>query len=371
LRAAILASASQKAACMRTFALALAVFAGGCLTTQYSGDPNMGTGADGGSGGFGSEHDGGGGGPVGNNGPTSSITSNQSWSGLVNIMQNTSIEAGATVDVAAGTLINVATGAAITVKGTLTVNGTDGSHVIFNPMQQGASWGGVVVASGGSLQLNYADLNYTQTPLSSNAGAASVNVSHAQFLHYTGMGSQIASNATFDHLRVEFGSGEGFAVNGAAGTLVTVTDSVIHQTGGDALIVNGAGDFTFQYNHVYGNGGNTTQLSGQHCACHFSSTGTFTVDHNILEKSQVGFMAGGMNAQSKVMYNNFVSNPEAVYSGLGAISAGADLSHNFWDGSPPAISGNTTNQGTAGTAYYSTALPTYTAADPTSVGPRS
>jgi hypothetical protein len=78
-----------------------------------------------------------------------------------------------------------------------------------------------------------------------------------------------------------------------------------------------------------------------------------------------------MNATSKVMYNNFSSNPEAIYSSLGAINATADLSHDYWGAAtPPAITGNTTNQGTAGTAYYSTALPLYTAGDMTSVGPR-
>jgi hypothetical protein len=324
----------------------------------------------------GSEHNTDGGTGPSSNTDGATATGTTTWTGLVNLTGTTLVDTGTTVTVAPGAMITVAPSASIIVKGTLQVQGTAASKVIFAPAQQGMSWGGIIADVGGSIDVKYADITYTTVPISCKAGAAQCKASYAQLLHYTGYGMQISENATFDHMRVEFGGGDGIVFNGTAAQTVTITDSTFHATGGDSIVANGAGNLTFQFNHVYGDGGITTTASGQHCACHFGSTGTMLIDHNIFEKSQVGFMAGGMNGTSKVIYNNFASNPEAAYSGLGAINAAADLSHNYWGVAPPAkpnpdITGNTTNQGAAGTAYFANPLPLYTPNDANSVGPRS
>jgi hypothetical protein len=365
---------------MRNLALVLAVFVGGCLTSQYDpmGGGNMmnngngGSGGGGGAGGGGGSAGGGGvggaggaggaGGGGGGSGLSGSITSNQTWDGMVQIGGSISIEAGATVTVAAGALVNVMPGANISVKGTLITQGTAASPATFNTMQQGSSWGGIIVQAGGTANLSYANIEYTTVPFSCVTGAAQCKADHTQLLNFTGVGMSLTESATFSYMRVEFGGSDGISFQGSAGQTVTITDSTFHQTGGDAIVADGAGNLVFQYNHVYGNGGATP---GQHCACHFDSTGTFTVDHNLFEQSSVGFMASSMDAQSKVMYNNFENNP-SIYSSAGGtnVSAQADLSHNYWGSStPPAIPGNTTNQGTAGTAYYATAIAT-------GIGPR-
>jgi hypothetical protein len=85
------------------------------------------------------------------------------------------------------------------------------------------------------------------------------------------------------------------------------------------------------------------------------------VDHNDFTGSSVGFMASGMNAMSKVNFNNFNGNA-SVYSppGTATLSPSADLSKNYWGGAPPNLAPNTTNQrnaqGLPTDAYYDNAV---------------
>ena len=233
------------------------------------------------------------------------------------------VAAGATLTVAAGTPVLVAAGKSISIAGSLKVQGTAASMARFDPAVANGEWGGITIKSGGSGDLAYAAITYTNVPLTCSAGALLCTADHSNFQHYSGIGMSISAKATFSHVLVENGGGDGITCSTPAGQGVTITDSIFHLTGGDSIVVNGAGDLTFQYNHVYGNGGATTAMSGQHCACHFNSTGTFLVDHNTFELSQVGFMASEMNAQSKVNNNNFLNNPEAKWSPAGAAARSA------------------------------------------------
>lgn len=316
----------------------------GCLGQQYTAPPGGG-GEDGGQPGNGPTPDmarapstadlaG-----VTGTGVSGTLSADASWSTLINISGDTTIAPGVTITVTPGTVVSVASGANLIVGGKLLVQGTQAMPVKLTPAAAMGSWGGISVKSGGSLDVAYATIEYAVTPLASLAGAQLVKLDHTQLLHYTGVGAQIGSAATFSYVRVEFGGSDGITVVAGANDLVTITDSIFHSTGGDATVVN-AGNLTFNHNSVYGdtpNGG-----AGLHCACHYSSTGTFLVDHNDFYDSVYGFMASNMGAASKVNNNNFYQNGNGYGTADGSpVSAGVDLTNNYWGGgAPPTIMGN-------------------------------
>ena len=238
----------------------------------------------------------------------------------------------------AGTVVSVTPGVSLVVKGSLATVGSAASHVIFNPATAGMSWGGIIVQSGGSLDLAYTDVNTTNVPLTCNTGTVKCKADHTAFLGFTGVGMSISTSAVFSFVEVASGGSDGISAQTLAADTISITDSKFHTTGGDAIVMNGAGNLTFDHNHVYATVAGATP--GQHCACHFNSTGTFLVTFNDFEGSTVGFMASQMNAASKVNNNNFITNTYATSDGTG-VNAGASLINNYWGGgAPPAIMGN-------------------------------
>ena len=338
---------------MRKYALLIALFSFpmiGCLPPLNDGSP--GSTPDGGStttpkgdmagpGGQGADQ----GGTPGT-GVSGTITTDTTWSGLTNVSGAVTVASGATLTISAGSLVSIAAGADIHIQGSLVAAGTSASPVLFQSVQQGTAWGSLLVESGGSIDLTYADIEYANVPISCATGAVKCTADHTKLEHFSGQGMMIATSATFTHMDVELGGSDGISFQGTAGQTVTITDSIFHATGGDAIVADGAGNLTFQYNHVYGNGDGTNQTpTGQHCACHFDSSGTFTVDHNLFEKSSVGFMASQMNAQSHVNMNNFETNQALASPASGAPSSLADLKNNYWGTAtcPASINGNTTS----------------------------
>jgi hypothetical protein len=327
---------------------------GGSSGSAGAGGSGSGSGGGGGSGGP-ADGSGGSGGSPGSSGGTNAsgtLSANTTWSGLTSVTGDVTVAKGATLTIAAGALVKFSAGKALIVNGSLKVVGTAASLVTMQPDPLPGSWGGVQVSAGGSAQISYATLNYPQTALTCSTGAAACNADHTNVTNYSGLGIMLQSSATLDHVKVENGGGGGlYAVAGATDT-VKVTNSIFHATGGDA-VTSDSGNFTFQFNHSYGNGGGTPQV---HCACHFDTMGTLLVDHNDFDDTSVGFMASNMGDLSKVNYNNFSANAEVWSPASGNVNAKADLSKNYWgSATAPVIGGNTTNQkvnGLPADAFY-------------------
>src|SRR5262249_31574645 len=85
----------------------------------------------------------------------SSTDQNETWSDGKVIDGSVSIASGVTVTIAPGAKITIAAGASIVVKGTLSTS-SSGSHAVLG--DGNAKWGGIVVASGGTLALDGVDL---------------------------------------------------------------------------------------------------------------------------------------------------------------------------------------------------------------------
>jgi hypothetical protein len=354
---------------MRLSALAvgLALVVTGCTTTAY--DPgNGGSGGTGGGGSAGSGGGGSGGGGSGGGGGGSStggvgtdksgtLSADQTWSGAITISGDVTVAAGVTLTIADGTLIQVAAGKALLVAGTLNIQGTSATGVSFTPNPTPGTWDGVQVQQGGAATISYTTFNYPTTGLSCAAGTTTCAMDHSKVLNYSSVGVTLMGTATMDHITVDTGGSGGLLIQGGATDTVTITDSIFHHTGGDAVIAD-AGNMTLQYSHIYGDaaGGG----AGVHCATHIASTGVILADHNILEDANYGLMASNMAATSKINYNNFLNygsgSTGGAYSEAAGtlITAGVDLTNNYWNGqAPPTGTGTTLTT----TTYQTTQVP--------------
>jgi hypothetical protein len=169
------------------------------------------------------------------------------------------------------------------------------------------------------------------------------------------MGMQIQSAATFDWLKLEntSGGGGGIYITAGATDLVTINNSLFHDTGGDAVTCD-SGNMTMRYSHMLAAtpGGS----SGIHCATHFATTGTINMDHNVMENANWGIMASGLNAASKINDNNFEgygtmgdTGPWTPSMPPTPLTTGLDMTNNYWNGTAaPTNTGATTTTMYAG-----------------------
>ena len=350
------------------FGVLLAV--SGCVSTAYdpgsggaggTGGGGAGGGGSGGAGGGGSAGSGGGGSGGGSGGvganKSGPITSDQTWSGAISDSGDVTVNPGVTLTIADGALVQVAAGKSILVQGTLKVTGTSATGVNFAPNPTPGTWDGIQVQSGGSATISYATLKYPTTGLSCATGAVGCAMDHSKVLNYSSTGLSLSVTATIDHVTVDTGGSGGVVVLAGANDTVTITDSIFHHTGGDAVVVD-SGNITLKYSHMYGDmvGGS----SGVHCATHLATMGVVLADHNILEDANYGLMASGMAASSKINLNNFVGygsgSTGGAYSPAGAttITPGVDLTNNYWNGqAPPTNTGTTLTT----TMYQTTEVP--------------
>ena len=341
---------------LSTLAFGLILIVSGCTTTAY--DPGTGGGGGGGAGGGGSAGSGGGGtagsgggGSGGGSGggvgadKSGTLSADETWTGAINVTGDVTVASGVTLTIADGALVQVAAGKAILVQGTLKIAGTSATGVIFTPNPTPGTWDGIQVQSGGAATISYAQLKYPTTGLSCATGAATCAMDHSGVLNYSSTGLSIQAPAAFDHITVDTGGSGGIVIAGGASDTITITDSIFHHTGGDAVIMD-SGNVTLQYSHVYGDmtGGN----AGVHCATHIATMGVVLEDHNIFEDANYGLMASGMAATSKINLNNFVGygsgSTGGAYSPAGAttITPGVDLTNNYWNGQAPPTNTGTT-----------------------------
>jgi hypothetical protein len=335
--------------------------ASGCVTTAY--DPGSGGGASGGTGGGASGGSGGGGSGGGGGGATGTpksgtISADETWSGAISVTGDVTIASGATVTIADGTLIQVGGGFQIIVNGAITVSGTAAAGVSFMPNPTPGTWDGIQVNAGGKANLSWATFQYPTTALACASGAAICQADHIKVTNFTATGITVQSAATFAHITVETGGAGGLLESAGAADTVTITDSIFHHTGGDAVIVS-SGNLTLSYSHIYGDaaGGN----SGVHCATHITTTGVVLADHNILEDANYGLMASSMAATSKLNLNNILGYGSGTTGGAYIeatpgvkLDPGVDLTNNYWNGQAPP-----TNTGTTlvTTTYQNTQVP--------------
>jgi hypothetical protein len=208
------------------------------------------------------------------------ITGDTTWSGTHEVLEATTIDPGITVTVTAGTTITVKSGVAITVQGTLAIHGATGSVVTIAPAAGAASFGGINLPSGGTLDMTYAVVT----------------------------GTSITT------------SGSGVA---------TIRDSQLSHAPGDLLIMNG-GTIDVQYSAI---GVEPPSLDTTHCDLHFGGVGgnAITFTHSNVSSSAYGamFYAG---QSANFTYDNWFSNQTNVDTQPGI---NGDFSNGYFQGAAP------------------------------------
>lgn len=227
---------------------------------------------------------------------------NETWADGKQLSASVTIKAGATVDITPGATVTAGPAVSITVKGTLTVKAS-ANHAKLT----GANWAGIVVASGGTLNIDGLDITnaeigmWTQTgnvdatilnssitnaatPFKMEPGSK-LTVTKSTVAKSTGQ-SAIAGTFVASYLAYDKGSSEGLELNDPAGSM-TISDSTLTGVGGGDYVVSRAGALVkVEY----------TTITGSHCGFHFNAVDKFIIDHVSDDQNSYGAMLYGSGA---------------------------------------------------------------------------
>lgn len=181
------------------------------------------------------------------------VAADATWTGTVNVVNQLTVDRGATLTIAAGTTVRIAEGASIVAQGTVNVQGTKASGVQISPTTATGHHNGFSIPSGGVLQMSYA--------------------------------IQVGGNLE------------------VTGGRLTVTDSKMSRALGDLLVVN-AGTVDMSYSQIGADEGSDST----HCDGHFGGGGiTIKLAHSNLAKAAYGLMLYGGSAVD-LTYDNWFGN---------------------------------------------------------------
>ncbi len=252
------------------------------------------------------------------------------WADGQAITSSVTIGAGATVTIDPAATVNVATGVTITVLGTLTA-----SSATTHAKLTGTSWAGIVVGSGGTLQLDGVDLVSPTTAIDVRMGAVAaeyddgtisaatspfdieaggmLTTKHATVTGTLGS-SSVAGSLTTSYLDYDSNGHAGITTTAPAAQL-SVEDSTLHGSGpvADFLVsAGGAAKFHVAY----------TNISNVHCGFHFDTVSEFDVSHSNIDGNAWGFMLYGSGGAGPftVTYSNMYSNTSYDYEVQGTNS---------------------------------------------------
>ena len=238
----------------------------------------------------------------------------ETWTDGKMIPASVTIMAGATVDIAPGATVTAATGVSITVKGTLSVKAAS-----LHAKLTGTNWTGIVVASGGTLNVDGLDIenaengmwaqtgNLDATMLDSSISSAAgpfkmeagskLTFTKSSVLKSTGA-SQIAGTFAASYMAYDKGSSEGLELNDAVGSM-TISDSTLTGVGGGDYVVSRAGALVkVEY----------TTITGAHCGLHFDAVDKFVIDHVSDDQNSYGAMLYGSGAGPNQILSSNIRN---------------------------------------------------------------
>ena len=268
--------------------------------------------------------------------PPVMTTTNTTWANGQTIAQSTVIMAGVTVTIAPGATVNLASGVTITVQGLL-VGTSNATHAQLT----GTSWGGIVVAGGGTLNVDSVDLANAKTAIEVQAGAAmaeyddgiisgssqpfsvdkggALSTSHAEVTGTKGS-SIISGGFTASYLNYDSNGYEGIVASDPTAVL-SIEDSTLFGAGtatADMVVADTAASVHLAY----------TEIKEVHCAFHFNDPTAFDISYMNIHDNSYGFMLYGSGAAGtrSITYSNIFSN----------VAYGAD------EGSPTTVNGDIT-----------------------------
>jgi len=122
------------------------------------------------------------------------ISANTTWSGATTVTGVVTVAAGSTLNLMPGTAVSVATGAGIIVYGQLATVGTSSRPIAFDRSGTSGTWGGIVINSGGSANIQYCDISNASIGIDLE-GSALASIEHCNLSGINCYGIK-AANAT-------------------------------------------------------------------------------------------------------------------------------------------------------------------------------
>jgi hypothetical protein len=251
----------------------------------------------------------------------------------VMLTETLTIAAGETVHVGPGTTFTASAGVKIQINGTLVVSGSADSKVKFLGAGVPRSWEGIVIGSGGNLQLTHAEIGGATHGIYAEAGS-SYTVDYAEI----GTSFKCAilfADGSFDHTKFHASGDDTFSpvnevsVADVNGTLTiidaspTISNSSFDNSSPlvDMIRVGGSGAPVFD--HI--------KVVGAHCGFHTNGgvNNQPVVRNSVLEGMSYGIMA----YTSKAIFenNNFMGNSADIGFCFGATAENSvQLSGNFY-----------------------------------------
>jgi hypothetical protein len=204
------------------------------------------------------------------------------------------IPKGKTVRVGPGTKFSAKANITIDVQGTLVVEGSAASPASFTGKGEASSWHGIVVASGGSLSLDHANISGAQYGIHALAGSMFA-VDHATF-DTSFKGAVLESNGTVAHSVFKAEAlfpaiTEEVAIDDPNGYMTimnaspTVTNCRFEGSGGLNDMVRIGGNASPKFDHCF--------VNNSHCGFH-TNGGTNTsarISNTVFESLSYGVMA--------------------------------------------------------------------------------
>lgn len=260
-------------------------------------------------------------------------TSQETWEDGKTIDSALVIEPGIAVTIAPGAKINIAAKATITVQGTLKASSADAHATLGDGT---AAWGGIIVASGGTLALDGVDLkkagihvqggnadakysNGTIDGINASAKVApftvdksgKITVAHATIRN---PGQQTEIKGSFTATYLDYDEKDTHAIWASdPSAVVSIEDSKFFSTGsggksGGPDFLNGYGAKTFHVAY--------TDVTNAHCGFHFESNlnADIDIDHVTVHGVTNGADIWGSNASgTKTIKNsNFIDSSEGL-----------------------------------------------------------
>lgn len=259
------------------------------------------------------------------------------WCGALHVTGDVTVPAGQTLTVCAGAVVRFDADVALTVAGTLLVEGSAAARV---RMFGDAAWAGIAVD--GTLTATFLDITGADRGIGGAATSAiSVEDSSIVLDVRAGTTIRLANGGRFDRTRL-IGGGTIYVTGG----VLQMTDSVIDQLHGpgtpDCTDWAGGG---LVLDHVW--------ITGCHCPIHINSADAeVTITNSILDGATNPIMIA--NSTATITHNNFSGTGTLVLD-IGRRdepNIEADVSDNYWDGGEPNI-GTTTRSQFTGDADYS------------------
>ena len=205
------------------------------------------------------------------------------------------------------------------------MDGTAESTVSMIPAEGAATWGGVVVESGGAATIRWATGTGVDTLMDCKAGAATCLLERIDFETVSKI-VVAAGTATLKESRIVDMNNAAVSVTG--GGNLTVVDSELMTSTHDLVVASG-GTLLVEYSTIGG-----TVDTYEHCNLHIGRADSLTIRYSIITTAVYGMMIGGVSG-AVVNYNNFTANDaNQDVSEVGTV-ADADFRFNYWSQTAP------------------------------------